>query len=198
MKSKRGKKINLIFLPCFVFLWLFNIQLSCAADTLTAGKVMRDWEFLVSRNGLFQLQFFQLGSSDKHYLGIQMPNNSIPEDTVWVANRENPLTDTSGYLNITQDGNLVINDSKGTSITINSEKPTTSSNVIAMFLDSGNLVLRAGEEVVWQSFDHPIDKLLPGMKLGLFNLKQKQPRNKFLSSWLTPKCSSCSSIHSWC
>lgn len=61
-----------------------------------------------------------------------------------------------------------------------------SSNVNVTLLDSGNLVLKAGEEVVWQSFDHPTDKFPTGMKLGSFNLKQRQPRNIFLTSWLTP------------
>ena len=80
-----------------------------------------------------------------------------------MANRENSLQSTSGYLHITKDGNLVLEDGKGTSITVNSENPRAGSNVIVTLLDSGNLVMNAGNMVVWQSFDHPTDTILPGI-----------------------------------
>ncbi|PON62127.1 Serine/threonine protein kinase [Trema orientale] len=185
MKPRRESNHLLLF-RCLVFsLWLFNVQLSHAADTLTAGEVMRDWQFLESPNKFFRLLFFVPVYSSHHYLGIQSMY-SFETKIVWVANRENPLKDTSGYLNITKEGILMINDSNGTSIIINSEKPVTSSNTSVTLLDSGNLVLRAGQRVLWQSFDHPSDTILQGMKFGLFDLKRKQPRNLFLTSWLSP------------
>lgn len=60
----------------------------------------------------------------------------------------------------------------------------------AQLLDSGNLVLKdqnngtSRESYQWQSFDHPSDTLLPGMKLG-WDLKSGQER--YLTSWRTTK-----------
>ncbi|KAF7126625.1 hypothetical protein RHSIM_Rhsim11G0080100 [Rhododendron simsii] len=51
-------------------------------------------------------------------------------------------------------------------------------------LDSGNLVLFQGDSgsggVVWQSFDHPTNTLLPNMKLGL---DRRTGLQRFLTSW---------------
>ncbi|XP_022734147.1 G-type lectin S-receptor-like serine/threonine-protein kinase At4g27290 isoform X2 [Durio zibethinus] len=54
-------------------------------------------------------------------------------------------------------------------------------NPVAQLLDSGNLVVRDGDEnILWQSFDYPSDTLLPGMKLGKDFITGKET---FLSSW---------------
>nr|XP_048323380.1 G-type lectin S-receptor-like serine/threonine-protein kinase At1g67520 [Ziziphus jujuba var. spinosa] len=177
---------NLVVLLFLVFLWLLHLKLSCAEDTLTTANTIRDWDFLESPNKLFRLRFFNLGYSSERYLGIQFMNYSDMK-IVWVANRENPLNDTSGILNITKDGNLVLSDSHGTSITINSENPPSmSSNTSAILLDSGNFILKAGQQIVWQSFDHPSDTIMPGMKFGMFGLKLGQPQKLFLTSWVSP------------
>ncbi|XP_023908134.2 G-type lectin S-receptor-like serine/threonine-protein kinase CES101 [Quercus suber] len=55
-------------------------------------------------------------------------------------------------------------------------------------LDTGNLVVREVNSdgsigsSLWESFDHPTDTLLPGMKLGV---NHKTGRNWSLTSWLT-------------
>ncbi|ONI18603.1 hypothetical protein PRUPE_3G225900 [Prunus persica] len=49
-------------------------------------------------------------------------------------------------------------------------KATTS-----VLMDNGNLELRLGEDTLWQSFDHPFDTFLPGMKLSL-NTRTGQQR----------------------
>ncbi|XP_060674538.1 G-type lectin S-receptor-like serine/threonine-protein kinase B120 [Ziziphus jujuba] len=182
----RRTSSNMVVLLFLVFLWLLHFKLSSAEDTLTPANSIRDWDFLESPNKLFRLRFFNLGYSGDRYLGIQYMNYSDMK-IVWVANQENPLNDTSGILNITKDGNLVIGDSHGTSITINSQTPPSmSSNTSAILLDSGNFILKAGEQILWQSFDHPSDTILPGMKLGMFGLKLGQPQKIFLTSWVSP------------
>ncbi|CAL5339382.1 unnamed protein product [Camellia sinensis] len=167
---------------------MFPIQ-----QTLGVGQEMKDWEHLLSSNGLFQLGFFNPSGSTNRYLGIlavKLCENGS-KMVVWVANRANPLTDTSGVLKITQKGNLMINDSKGISITVNSEQYSTMSsrvnNTSATLLDSGNFILRSGDCIVWQSFDYPSDVWLQGMKLGLFNLKEGKPQYRFLTSWSKPE-----------
>ncbi|KAI9185691.1 hypothetical protein LWI28_009777 [Acer negundo] len=67
---------------------------------------------------------------------------------------------------------------------VNSTKRTVE-NPVAKLLDSGNLVLTdnfstGSESYLWQSFDYPLDTLLPGMKLG-WGLKTGVER--YLTSW---------------
>ncbi|KAJ6842450.1 receptor-like serine/threonine-protein kinase SD1-8 [Iris pallida] len=64
---------------------------------------------------------------------------------------------------------------------------TSGSNVsFAQLLDDGNLVLKQDDintqRYAWQSFDHPTDTLLPGMKLGLDRITGLS-RN--ITSWKT-------------
>ncbi|KAI3410255.1 uncharacterized protein J3R85_018859 [Psidium guajava] len=64
----------------------------------------------------------------------------------------------------------------------------TSNSTRSRLLDSGNFVLVEGESesVVWESFLYPSDTLLPGMKLGWFNLGTDKLKDRYLVSWQTP------------
>ncbi|KAL8046476.1 hypothetical protein ABFX02_08G179700 [Erythranthe guttata] len=65
---------------------------------------------------------------------------------------------------------VLVNDTNGIIWSTNTSR--TVQNPIAQLLDSGNLVVKDAnsdddrEGFLWQSFDHPTDTLLPGMKLG--------------------------------
>ncbi|CAL5339384.1 unnamed protein product [Camellia sinensis] len=186
-----------VFLPCLGLLvfscWFFHVGVSNSTDTLVVGQEMREWENISSPNGYFQLGFFSSPSgSTNRYLGIQVTTTLNRNKTVvWLANRDNPVTDSSGVLKITQEGKLMINDSRGIAITLNSEQQrdrhqSSSISTSATLLDSGNFVLRSGEHIMWQSFDYPSDVWLKGMKLGTFNLKSGgKPQHRFLASWST-------------
>ncbi|KAF9672905.1 hypothetical protein SADUNF_Sadunf11G0093000 [Salix dunnii] len=108
------------------------------------------------------------GKSKNRYVEIWYGN--IPVMTiVWVANRETPFNDSSGVLRLTDLGILVILNLNGT-IIWSSNSPRSASNPSAQLLDSGNLVVKEGdnmENTLWQSFEHPTDTILPGMKLGM-------------------------------
>ncbi|GMP75080.1 hypothetical protein CsSME_00032294 [Camellia sinensis var. sinensis] len=141
-----------------------------ADDMLNQYQPINDSGALVSARGDFKLGFFSTNNSMSRYLGIWC--NNIPVQTiVWVANRDRPLNDSLGGLKIGENGNLILLGSGGivawsTSIQNLSSKPT-----VALLLDSGNLVLRSEnggntESYIWQSFDHPSDTLIAGMKLG--------------------------------
>ncbi|KAJ8553385.1 hypothetical protein K7X08_024063 [Anisodus acutangulus] len=142
------------------------------------------------------MQFFSPGKSRNRYLGIFYTrpgpdvysdvNGGGDEKALWIANRDDPITDTSGSLTIDPDGRLMISHSEGKVIML-SATPTTATNLTAILLDNGNFVLRElntngfVNRTLWQSFDYPTDTLLPGMKLGI-NLRTGY--TWFLTSWV--------------
>ncbi|XP_050288861.1 G-type lectin S-receptor-like serine/threonine-protein kinase RKS1 isoform X1 [Quercus robur] len=151
-----------------------------SVDTLTPDQSIKDGQSLISNKNNFALGFFSPGNSSYRYLGIwfvKVPNLTI----VWVANRNDPIIDSSGVLSINNHGNLVLHDSSNRLLwsTNVSVQGTTS---VAQLQDSGNLVLVQGnnKKVIWQSFDHPTDTLLPGMRLGL---NRMTGLDRFLTSW---------------
>ncbi|KAI3412483.1 uncharacterized protein J3R85_017302 [Psidium guajava] len=173
--------------PIFCFLCtsivlLSLLRLSSAADTLSSAQPIREGETLVSLGRKFELGFFSPRSSKNCFLGIWFV--ASPETVVWVANRNNPLTDSNGTLEISNEGELVLlNQSKSVIWTTNSTKVL--GNPVAQLLDSGNLVLREHNSLdladySWQSFDYPSDTLLAGMKLG-WNFRTGLERH--LTSW---------------
>ncbi|XP_048235945.1 G-type lectin S-receptor-like serine/threonine-protein kinase CES101 [Ricinus communis] len=190
---------NLFLLFIISSLFSSNCISFAETDTIKQGQLLRDWEQLVSAGGVFRLGFFspnptysiELGSSGPRHLGIWF--NYIPFYSVWVANRKDPIPDSSGALTVDGDGKLKITYQGGSPIVINSNMASKSSpggNFTATLLDSGNLVIRQVDStgslgpILWQSFDYPHNILLPGMKLGM-NIKTGQ--NWTLSSWLSEK-----------
>uniref|UniRef100_A0A2N9FD60 Bulb-type lectin domain-containing protein n=1 Tax=Fagus sylvatica TaxID=28930 RepID=A0A2N9FD60_FAGSY len=182
-KPMEGFKI--LFLSILFSLLLSNLGLATAQDTITPTLSIRDGDTIVSAGGSFELGFFSPGNSKRRYLGIWYKNISTTTRTVvWVANREAPLTDTSGVLTITLPGILVLRNATN-GIIWSSNTTRTMESPVGQLLDSGNLVVKDGNNVnpvsfVWQSFDYPCDTLLPGMKIGR-NLVTGF--DWFLSSW---------------
>ncbi|XP_050247282.1 G-type lectin S-receptor-like serine/threonine-protein kinase At4g27290 isoform X4 [Quercus robur] len=176
----------------FKIIFLFSLLLSLlgvptALDTITPTLSIRDGESetIVSAGGSYELGIFSPGNSKSRYLGIWYKKISTTTRTiVWVANREVPLTDTSGVLTITHPRILaLINGTSG--IVWSSNTTRTTKSPVGQLLESGNLVVKDGnnenpDSFVWQSFDYPCDTFLPGMKFGR-NLITGLDR--FLSSW---------------
>ncbi|KAL2472603.1 G-type lectin S-receptor-like serine/threonine-protein kinase [Forsythia ovata] len=152
-----------------------------AADTLSSSMTISYGETLVSSGQSFELGFFSPGNSSKWYIGIWY--KEFPEIVVWVANRENPLGNSSGVLTIGPDGDLVLLNAT-TGVVWSSNSSRTEPGSAAQLLESGNLVLKRKddntESYIWQSFDFPSDTLLPGMKIG-WNLSTGV--NRYLTSW---------------
>ncbi|KAM3701684.1 hypothetical protein ACJW31_05G193000 [Castanea mollissima] len=152
-----------------------------SVDTLTPDQSIKDGQSLISNKNNFALGFFSPGNSSYRYLGIWFVKVA-KQTIVWVANRNDPIIDSSGVLSINPYGNLVLHDSSKRLLwTTNVSLQGTTSSV-AQLQDSGNLVLIQGnnEKVIWQSFDHPTDTLLPGMRLGLNRITGL---DRFLTSW---------------
>ncbi|VAH53780.1 unnamed protein product [Triticum turgidum subsp. durum] len=156
--------------PLQVFVLLSLICLCKSDDRLTPAKPLAAGDKLVSDNGVFALGFFYpKNSTADSYVGIWY--NNIPEPTyVWVANRDNPITNASpGKLVLTNNSDLILSDSQGRALwtTMNNFTSGTTGNA-AILLDSGNLVIRMPNGTdIWQSFHHPTDTILPGMPLPL-------------------------------
>ncbi|XLU26369.1 hypothetical protein S245_062435, partial [Arachis hypogaea] len=164
------------------FLFLFYLQLPCsfksclARDFLNPGQnITGTTSVLVSAGQRFVLGFFSpAGNPTETYLGIwyyqsQTFSSELPT-VVWVANRDKPILNSHvGVFQIAGDGNLVVKDKDGSSSKSyywSSELEGSSSrNRTVKLMDSGNLVLFQNDENIWQSFQHPTDTFLPGMKM---------------------------------
>ncbi|KAA8523810.1 hypothetical protein F0562_010233 [Nyssa sinensis] len=174
--------------PFFTFLHAalislsFFLEFSFASDTMTLNQSIGDGETLVSSGHNFELGFFSPGHSDNRYLGIWY--KIAPDTVVWVANNDNPITDSHGVLTFSKNGSLVLlNQTRSVIWSSNSSK--VAENPVVRLLDSGNLLLvdstrKSTESYVWQSFDHLSNTLLPGVKLG-WNLDTGL--DQYLTSW---------------
>ncbi|KAL8122138.1 hypothetical protein AgCh_018764 [Apium graveolens] len=166
-----GTCTNLVLYSTIWLLFSISTLPSSAVHVLTINQTIRDGDTLVSANQEFELGFFSPGHSTKRYVGIWF--KKISQGTsVWVANRDAPLTNTSGILMI-QNKAFSILDNATSTIIWSSNYSRFVENPVAQLLDSGNLVFRDQEEhggqedFVWQSFDYPGDTILAGMKLGV-------------------------------
>ncbi|XP_031276710.1 G-type lectin S-receptor-like serine/threonine-protein kinase At1g11410 [Pistacia vera] len=158
------------------------LHLSTSVDTITSTQSIKDGDEIVSIGKIFALGFFSPGNSMKRYVGIWYYQVSEPT-IVWVANRDNPVNDTSGILSINTHGNLALFGSNETVPVWSTNIPVTSAkNTVAHLLDSGNLILLRNDtkKLLWQSFDYPTQTLLPFMKLGL---NRRTGLNRELTAW---------------
>ncbi|KAG4986813.1 hypothetical protein JHK82_034433 [Glycine max] len=156
-----------------LFSLVLCFQLCSTGDTLKAGQkiTLNSLENLVSSNRTFELGFFPLSGSSsvvKSYLGIWY-HGLEPQTVVWVANRDKPVLDSSGVFRIAEDGNLVIEGASSESYWSSKIEASSSTNRTVKLLESGNLVLMddnlGRSNYTWQSFQHPTDTFLPGMKM---------------------------------
>ncbi|KAL7615364.1 hypothetical protein Lser_V15G08607 [Lactuca serriola] len=195
-------KIRLDCMDRLTMIWFYLYALviilkaSSAIDTMFQNQSLKDGETLVSEAEVFELGFFGLGNSRYRHLGIWY--KQISELTiVWVANREVPFVDPTGVLKISDKGTLELLSVSNTSVwSSQSSKPGTNMNPVAQLLDSGNFVIRddVSGDIIWQSFDHPGDTWLPGMKIGV-DLVTGRKRN--LTSWKSSDDPSSGSYTVW-
>lgn len=180
-------------MPCFFLFFFFTslsllttISISISTDTLTSSQILRTNQTLESTKGTFVLGFIP-GTNSNIYLAIWYKNIQ-DRVVVWVANRDNPLhNSTNGFLKIGDNGNIVLlNSSDSDNNLVWSSNQTTAKNPILQLLENGNLVLRETNvnenptNFLWQSFDYPTDTLLPDMNMG-WNFDTKM--EKHLTSW---------------
>ncbi|KAG6738989.1 hypothetical protein POTOM_058624 [Populus tomentosa] len=159
----------------YAFLLCSSLLCCFARDTITRASslITNDGgETLVLAGKRFELGFFapEQSSVYRSYVGIWY-YRSNPRIYVWVANRDQPLLDDGAVLAVTEDGNLKILEKNGDPFwSTGLELTSKPANGLAKLLDSGNLVLCDSNTplttILWQSFQHPTDTFLPGMKMS--------------------------------
>ncbi|KAK3146931.1 hypothetical protein QOZ80_3BG0275300 [Eleusine coracana subsp. coracana] len=174
---------------------LFLLLPRCSSqDRIVPDKPLTPGATIISEDGSFAMGFFSPTNStpEKLYLGIWY--NDIPQFTVvWVANQEAPVTNrTSPAPALSIDANtsnLVLSDADGrevwsTNITGVPISSPVSPAAAAVLQNNGDLVIRSPEgNTLWQSFEHPANTLLPGMKI---RIKYKTRTGERLTSWKGP------------
>jgi hypothetical protein len=179
MEAATIKFLHLLALIFYVL--LLPSAGSTAPDTLNNGGNITDGETLVSAGGSFTLGFSPADAlSSKRYLGIWF--TASPDAVCWVANRDSPFSNTSGVLVISSTGVLRLLDGVSGRTAWSSNTTGASASAVAQLSDSGNLVVReqSSGAVLWQSFDHPSNTLLAGMRFG----KNPQTGEEWsLTSW---------------
>ncbi|KAK3440779.1 hypothetical protein EUGRSUZ_B01045 [Eucalyptus grandis] len=166
-----------LLLPLFLSLFLQFCRLSTSALPSLAKhaslSVENPGDVLVSPSGAFSAGFLPVGYNAYGFaVWFSDPPCSVTACTpVWMANREAPVNGRESTLSLLHSGNLVLTDA-GTEVWFSG---TSSASATELRLnDTGNLFLTNGEGgVLWQSFDLPIDTLLP---------QQPLTRNKVLIS----------------
>ncbi|XP_059063550.1 G-type lectin S-receptor-like serine/threonine-protein kinase At2g19130 [Cryptomeria japonica] len=151
----------------FVLVMFFLCDLLVAAgDTLSVGASLRGRQTIISKNGTFELGFFNPTGTNNWYVGIWYVR--IPDKTIiWVANRETPITDMPGVFTLSSAGYLAVSDLQGKVIWSSNDTQEAKASS-ASILDTGNFVLLGEQntsETVWESFSHPTDHFMPTMKL---------------------------------
>ncbi|KAK7401872.1 hypothetical protein VNO78_13703 [Psophocarpus tetragonolobus] len=168
----------------FCLALLNNVQGDTVRDTINTLQSIKDGQIIVSPGKTYALGFFSPGNSKNRYVGIWY-NEVSTQTVVWVANRDNPLTDSSGVLKLDETGVLVLlNHNK--SVIWSSNTTRSVRYPVAKLLDSGNFIVQDNNNnndpkyLLWQSFDFPGDTILPGQKFGR-NLVTGL--NRYMSSW---------------
>nr|XP_043627950.1 G-type lectin S-receptor-like serine/threonine-protein kinase At4g27290 isoform X2 [Erigeron canadensis] len=173
-----------MMLPFRITFFLILLGTCSSLDTISVNQNITDnGQTLVSNNGIYEMGFFSPGSTPNRHLSIWFRNTS-PLRAVWVANRQSAVLDKSGVVRLDSQGSLSLYYGRETMWSSNSSRLGTNFSPIAQLLDTGNLVIRDmnnnTEPFIWQSFDHPGDTYIPGMKLGKNFLTGKET---YLTSW---------------
>ncbi|CAE5962810.1 unnamed protein product [Arabidopsis arenosa] len=171
-----GKK-RIVF---FAYLLLSTIFISFSSAGITEGSPLSIGQTLSSSNGVYELGFFSPNNSQNQYVGIWF-KGIIPRVVVWVANRENPVRDSTANLAISSNGSLQLFNGKH-GVAWSSGEALASNGSRAELSDTGNLIVidNFSGRTLWQSFDHLGDTMLPFSTLK-YNLATGE--KQVLRSW---------------
>ncbi|GLJ44799.1 hypothetical protein SUGI_0942250 [Cryptomeria japonica] len=138
MDKKREKNcLSLLFaVTVFIELKSYGVAVQ-GGDTLSLGTSLAGNQTLISKNGTFEMGFFNPNGSNNWYTGIWLAN--IPEKMiVWVANRETRARSRPVVLKLSRQGELRLFDAEGASIWSDNISNKASQ---AMILDSDKFLM---------------------------------------------------------
>ncbi|KAG5414119.1 hypothetical protein IGI04_001686 [Brassica rapa subsp. trilocularis] len=177
---------SMFWVPLFLLSSSFSVALDYSV--ITPRDSLKDGDTLSSTDRVFQLGFFSFDPEEQPQHRFLCLWYKQPFAVVWVANRNNPLYGTSGFLNLSDSGDLQLFDGEHRALWSSSSSSKATKPAKNPYLKincTGNLLLGDDEEaVLWQSFDDPMNTILAGMKLGK-NFKTQQEWS--LTSWKTLK-----------
>ncbi|XP_060668016.1 G-type lectin S-receptor-like serine/threonine-protein kinase RLK1 [Ziziphus jujuba] len=149
--------------------------------SLTAGDNDARW---LSPSEDFAFGFHQLENGN-FLLAIWYYKLTNQQTTfVWYANGENNSAPRGSKLELYSDRGLVLKDPRGTQLWSTSGEIAAGSSVFyAVMNDTGNFqLLDENSNPLWQSFEHPMDTLLPGQIMEIDgNLTSRKGENDFSS-----------------
>ncbi|KAJ0250568.1 Protein kinase domain-containing protein [Hirschfeldia incana] len=160
----------------------FSLRLCLGEDRITFSTPIKDPETLLSNNGVFRFGFFTPVKSTGHLRYVGIWYDKVPVQTVvWVANKDAPINNTSGFVSISDDGNLVVTDGVNRHVWSTNVTVTVAPNATwVQLMDNGNLRLQDNREILWESFKHNYNTLLPRMNLMT---NRKTGEHLGLTSW---------------
>ena len=137
----------------------FPFPLSSSAIVISNGTSLsiENPDILISPNGDFSAGFYSVGDN-AFCFAIWFSNSRT---VVWMANRDQPVNGKHSKLSILETGNLILTDASNLNVEVWATNTVSHSSVQLFLYDTGNLVLRNKESVLWKSFDFPTDTLLP-------------------------------------
>lgn len=177
-----------------LFLCLFLLFKTCISGSQHIGQIypgfqtsQMDWVnnnglFLLSKNSTFGFGFYT-GLDGNHFVLVvkHMKSGKI----VWTANRGSLVSNSDKFV-LEKDGTvyLQLGNSRVWSTDTGGQRVTSME-----LMDSGNLVLLGDNgSILWQSFSHPTDTLLPGQEFVEGMRLKSFPKNN-LSNYLEIKSS---------
>ncbi|KAG2300920.1 hypothetical protein Bca52824_037392 [Brassica carinata] len=161
----------------------FSLRLCSGEDRITFSSPIKDSESetLLCNNGIFRFGFFTPVSSTGHLRYVGIWYDKVPVQTVvWVANKETPINDTTGVVSISEDGNLVVKDGLNRHVWSTNVTAVAPNATWVQLMGNGNLRLQDNREILWESFKHNYNTLLPRMNL---RTDHKTGENLGLTSW---------------
>ena len=150
---------SIVLFHFLLFSLSFPFPLSSSAIVISNGTSLsiENPDILISPNGDFSAGFYSVGDN-AFCFAIWFSNSRT---VVWMANRDQPVNGKHSKLSILETGNLILTDASNLNVEVWATNTVSHSSVQLFLYDTGNLVLRNKESVLWKSFDFPTDTLLP-------------------------------------
>ncbi|KAJ0571420.1 putative protein kinase RLK-Pelle-SD-2b family [Helianthus annuus] len=154
-----------------LLLFLCSLTRSSTSKNATRDHLPRDSSLsvedhdshvIISADNSFTCGFYGF-QTNAYWFAIWL-TNSKDRTVVWAANCNTPVNGRGSKLTFSRKGAMVLTDVGGMIVWQTNTTPTDADR--AVLLNTGNLVLKnQKDEIIWQSFDHPTDTLLPSQTL---------------------------------